>query len=250
MSDVEMLAARLRGIEGELRAAKSGSQQVALRMQREAIAGALHAARAARAHDPLAPKHVSTLLLSEWLRALAVAKSCMAKQGERREYLRGVCLTIGSGFARLEATDGRRIARVRVPFGQYGEGGGQWVIKAEAVERMLRMWKAGLGDTCILHLTPLQHGFVAAVGLGEISLDVMDGDTFPRLDRVLPDGEPTGAGTLGIHSPYLADAAKALGAYAKGYQQWATCTLRAWGESAPFCLSCLEAEIWISPVRL
>lgn len=192
--------------------------------------------------------------LYDLVRALKFAKHAMPGRDESRYYLKGVALITGGDVARLEATDGHRIARVDLPcsLDPAQPGIAVHIMAQAAVELLLK----GYGSTkptdvrsATLVLSDDRRNLELAVGgFPSMTLALVEG-TWPRVDRVIPTSD-LAAGAVGLHSPYIKQAADALAQYSKHIESWQGCTLETRGPNDMICLSSGAAQAWICPMRL
>jgi hypothetical protein len=196
-----------------------------------------------------APRERGELAISryEFTRALRFVAHCMAQPGGSRGYLQGVALTISGSWARLEATDGHRCARVFLPAADYGTHRGTWIMRREDVVGLLKAWKPRADELSAITLWPMDPGVLSIWSETELRQLPLHTGTWPDFDRVIPTGEVgMPADEVGVDPRYLAQAAQALHQYAPGGARLAVYP----GPSAPIQLRSGEASVWISPIRL
>ena len=174
-----------------------------------------------------------------------------------RYYINGVLFRFTETTLTMVATDGHRVAQVRLTHSG-GPLTGDHIVKAESVKAALSTVKPKLSDASQVTLTNAPDGsdsLLMTAGAFMLVLSVQDGN-YPDTNRATPSRDPEGAATIGVSIAYLQQAAAALKPMAS--RKHGGVILDSWtpGEAMRLrtgpTLSAQdsEAEVYIMPMRL
>jgi hypothetical protein len=177
-----------------------------------------------------------------------------------RYYLNGVLFRFVGNTLALTASDGHRIAQIRLGI----EGcplAGDYIVKADSVKAALATVKTKRNDDTRVRLEPAPDGsgdLLLTAGPFMLALEVQDG-RYPDFERAIPHGDPVGCPVIGVDAEYLAAAATALKPLRAG--KYRALTMETWEANTPIRLRCTpdahgltriegEAVVHVMPARV
>ena len=144
--------------------------------------------------------------------AIKFASHAAGKNLAQRYYFNGVHLNIQGRELVVTATDGHRLARVRLTAIETDEAmaQGEYIIENASVKALLSVFKTRKTDESTLSIKAAgPHRLEVSDGNSTQALACID-SRYPDVTRALPYAEPTGAPLLGVNVAYLAEASAAL----------------------------------------
>jgi len=176
-----------------------------------------------------------------------------------RHYLNGVLFRFVGNTLALTASDGHRIAQIRLGI----EGcqlAGDYIVAADSVKAILATVKPKSNDaTTASFETPREpSAILMKAGPFMLTLKTIDG-RFPLFEYAIPNRDPVGCPVIGVDAEYLAAAAKALKPLRAG--KYRALTMETWEANTAIRLRCTpdapeltriegEAVVHVMPARM